>query len=290
MPSLCLGTAQFGMNYGISNTIGQVSPTEVWKILSVAKISGVHLIDTAISYGESEKVLGEAGLGGFRVVTKLPALPLGSVDVLQWVKDKVTGSLARLQRDSLYGLLLHHPQDLLSANSKFLIHALTDLKDRGLVQKVGVSVYSPCELDEIHNFFKFDLVQVPINVIDRRMETSGWLSRLEADGVEIHSRSSFLQGLLLMERGSIPEKFSRWSNLWDQWHRMLEVSGASPLMACLDYPLSLEAVNNVIVGVNNAAQFHAIFRATKENTARLDTSFMQSGDLDLINPSRWGTL
>jgi len=90
-----------------------------------------------------------------------------------------------------------------------LIHALANLKDEEYVEKIGVSIYSPDELEVVCNKIKIDLVQAPLNVVDRRMETSSWLDRLKDDGVELHTRSAFLQGLLLMQRSKIPQKFSR---------------------------------------------------------------------------------
>jgi len=187
-------------------------------------------------------------------------------------------------------LLLHRPNDLLGAQSKLLIEALIALKEAGVVQKIGISIYSPDELDAIRKKVQIDLVQAPVNVIDRRMETSGWLDRLKDDGVEVHARSVFLQGLLLMERGKIPQKFSRWSMLWDAWHEKLQNSGASPLAACLAYPLSLRQIDHVIVGVDAATQLAEIIQASNKTEADLDTSFMTSTDTNLISPSNWNHL
>jgi len=230
------------------------------------------------------------GVDGFRVVTKLPSLPKDPNNVVHWVTEQVHGSLARLGQKQLYGLLLHCPQDLLGLNGVQLMQALTDLKNDGFVQKIGVSIYSPDELEVVFNKIKIDLVQAPLNVVDRRLQTSGWLDRLKDDGVEVHTRSAFLQGLLLMERSKIPQKFSRWSTLWDQWHEKLQDSGVSALEACLAYPLSLEQVDQVIVGVDSAAQLLEILQAAKNVNEVPGTLFMRSTDLDLINPSNWNHL
>lgn len=287
---LALGTVQFGLDYGIANETGQVRLNEAQGILSLASASGIDVLDTAIAYGTSEEVLGKVGIDRFRVVTKLPSLPADQGDIARWVRDQVEASLARLGQKQIYGLLLHRPHDLLGAESKLLIEALIDLKEAGVVEKIGISIYSPDELDDILKRTPIDLVQAPLNVIDRRMETSGWLDRLKDNGVEIHARSVFLQGLLLMERSKIPQKFSRWSMLWDAWHEKLQNSGMSPLAACLDYPLSLEQIDHVIVGVDTAAQLAEIIQAANQTEAELDTSFMTSTDTNLINPSNWNHL
>jgi len=90
-----------------------------------------------------------------------------------------------------------------------------------------------------------------------------------------------------MEQNKIPQKFSRWSKLWKEWHARLRVLGVSPLVASLAYPLSLEQVDQVIVGVDSAAQFLEILQEIENANEELDTSFMNSEELDLINPSNW---
>jgi aryl-alcohol dehydrogenase-like predicted oxidoreductase len=290
LSKLSLGTVQFGLDYGIANKAGQVSLGEVQCILSFAKANEIDVLDTAIAYGTSEEVLGKVGVDGFRVVTKLPSLPENQNNVSFWVTEQVRESLARLGQKKLYGLLLHRSGDLLGSKGGQLLQELADLKNDGLVQKIGVSIYSPDELEVVCSKIKIDLVQAPLNVVDRRLQSSGWLDRLKDDGVEVHTRSAFLQGLLLMERSKIPQKFSRWSTLWDQWHEKLQDSGASPLEACLAYPLSLEQVDQVIVGVDSASQLSEILQAAKNVNEGPDSSFMRSTDLDLINPSNWNHL
>jgi aryl-alcohol dehydrogenase-like predicted oxidoreductase len=288
--SLALGTVQFGLDYGIANVAGQVSSDEVRRILFLAQKSGIDALDTAIAYGTSEEVLGKAGVDGFRIVTKLPTLSADQSNIARWVRDQIEASLRRLGQKKLYGLLLHQSQDLSGSKGAQLIQALADLKNDGVVQKIGVSIYSPDELEVICNKIKIDLVQAPLNVVDRRLESSGWLDRLKDDGVEVHTRSAFLQGLLLMERIKIPQKFSRWSSLWDQWHEHLKKSGTSALAASLAYPISLKRVDRVVVGVDSAAQLGEILLAAQNQANVFDTSFMRSTDLDLINPFNWNHL
>lgn len=290
MNKVALGTVQFGLDYGIANEAGRVSLYEAQRVLSLAKGNGIDVLDTAIAYGTSEEILGKVGVDGFRVVTKLPSLPEDPNNIAHWVTEQVRESLARLGQETLYGLLLHRTQDLLGLNGAHLINALADLKNDGVVQKIGVSIYSPDELEVVRNKIKIDLVQAPLNVVDRRLQSSGWLDRLKDDGVEVHTRSTFLQGLLLMERSKIPQKFWRWSNLWGLWHEKLKVLGASPLVASLGYPLSLKQVDQVIVGVDSAAQLSEILQAAENAIEGPDTSFMSSADLDLINPSNWNHL
>jgi len=287
---LALGTVQFGLDYGVANEAGQVAFEEVHHVMDLAKANEIDVLDTAIAYGTSEEVLGKVGVDGFRVVTKLPPLAENQNNVAQWVTKQVRESLARLGQKKVYGLLLHRSEDLSASQSRQLIQALADLKDVGIVQKIGVSIYSPDQLKLINNKIKIDLVQAPLNVVDRRLQASGWLDRLKNDGVEVHTRSAFLQGLLLMNRNEIPKKFSRWASLWNMWHQNLRESEVSPIEACLAYPLSLEQVDQVIVGVDSTKQLQAILSSVSSLGHALDTSFMVSNDENLINPYNWGNL
>ena len=144
---LALGTAQFGLNYGISNKNGLVKKNQAKLILSQASQCNIQILDTAIVYGESENILGEIGITGFDVVTKLPAIPGGKMDIKAWVINNVSSSLSKLKVNSLYGLLLHQSSDILGEKGKILNEVLYELKNKGLVKKIGVSVYDPNELD-----------------------------------------------------------------------------------------------------------------------------------------------
>ena len=121
------------------------------------------------------------------------------MDVDLWLEKHIKNSLKRLNVQSLHGLLLHNSKDLLSDKGKMLVDSLKKIKSNGLVNKIGVSVYAPSEFDRIFDLIKIDIVQAPLNIIDRRFETSGLLTKLY-NGIEIHIRSVFLQGLLLMPR------------------------------------------------------------------------------------------
>jgi aryl-alcohol dehydrogenase-like predicted oxidoreductase len=196
-----------------------VSGEETAAILKHARAAGLDTLDTAIAYGEAEQRLGAIGVGQWQVISKLPPVPDGCADVAAWVRDCVRGSLQRLKVAALHGLLLHRSQDLLGSSGAALSVALAATKSAGLVAKLGVSIYAPEELDDLASRMQLDVVQAPLSIVDRRLASSGWLARLHAAGTEVHVRSVFLQGLLLMDPGLRPARFARWQQLWDQWAR-----------------------------------------------------------------------
>ena len=287
MNKLALGTVQFGLDYGVANISGKINISEAKNILEFAKKSKIDLIDTAIDYGDSEKVIGKSGIYNFKIVTKLPPFPEHLSNIESWVEKNVQSSLKRLGVKFLYGLLFHRSKDLKGDKGKKLFNALRRIKYRGLIKKIGLSIYDPKELDELMKLTKLDIIQAPLNLIDRRLETSGWLSKLHKSGVEIHTRSTFLQGLLLMPRKKIPNKFDKWNLIWDQWHSELSNSKLDAQEACLSYPLSLSEVNNVIVGVDNINQLKKLVGISKNKTLKKDWSFMISEDRMLIDPTNW---
>ena len=143
-PKLCLGTVQFGLPYGITNQAGQVPEVEVSRILDLATASGIELLDTAQAYGTSEMVLGRCWPKGAprRLISKLPA----GTGQESW-EESLVASLERLQTPQLDGFLLHRASDLLASEGKALMDWLEGLRERGLVERIGVSIYVASELD-----------------------------------------------------------------------------------------------------------------------------------------------
>ena len=283
---LALGTAQFGLVYGVANRTGQVSHHSAASILSSARHAGVDTLDTAVAYGNSEQVLGDIGVDGWRIVTKLPALPAATDNIKAWVSEVFASSLRRLRVSRVHGLLLHQPGDLLSADGERLYSAMQELKAAGLLNAIGVSIYDPAELERFEGRFRFDLVQAPFNLVDRRIERSGWLQRLKNAGVEVHTRSAFLQGLLLMQEDQRPEYFRRWRSLWAALHGWLSASGISALQACLSFALSRPGIDRVVVGVDTPAHLDEMLRAARGEPLSIPEELFNE-DPDLVNPSKW---
>lgn len=286
---LALGTVQFGLDYGVANVSGRVTAQEANAILLRAHEFGLDTLDTAIAYGDSEAVLGQFGIGQWKTVTKLPSVPADCRDVAQWVQDQIQQSMTRLGVKQFHGVLLHRPSQLLEGLGPSLYAALQDLKSTGLSRKIGVSVYGPAELGALFDIYALDLVQAPLNIVDRALVESGWASQLNDAGVEVHSRSAFLQGLLLMPSSARPAKFNRWANLWRLWDGWLEQEGLTPLQACMRYVAQLSQIDRVIVGVDTVEQLIQIVEAAD---GKLDTlpKFDELQDIRLINPASWNKL
>lgn len=286
---LALGTVQFGMRYGVANSVGQVSEAAAEAILKQASLLGVNMLDTAVAYGSSEEVLGKFAQTDQNIVTKLSAVPETERDLKNWIIGQFDGSLERLRVSRIYGLLLHRPDQLLGPSGAEIYDALAELKARGSVQKIGVSIYSPDELEPLLERYNFDLVQATLNILDRRILETGWAGRLKEHGIELHTRSAFLQGLLLMPKDQRPVRFERWKSIWEEWDQWLSDTGLSPLEACLRFAVQQPLVDRVVIGVDSTAQLLEIVGALDGIIKKLP-KFEDLSDTRLINPATWNQL
>ena len=284
---IAIGTAQVGSEYGVANTSGTLLEKEIKKILEKAKHEGVDTIDTASNYGKSEAILGNLNIHNFNVITKLPAVPKNCLNIRNWVAGIIEKSLASLKVKKIYGILFHEPNQLLSEYGDELYRALEEYKNKDIISKVGISIYSPAQLDLIIPKFSIDIVQAPFNLVDRRILNSGWLDKLSAKNIEIHIRSVFLQGLLLIPYNRIPKEFLMWDNVWIKWNNWLTSNNVSAAHACISFVNSFEQINRIIVGVDCLNHFEQIVVAIKKKPLA-DIINIELEDELLINPSNWG--
>ena len=283
---LALGTVQFGLPYGLSGRSSGVPYDEAELMVRTAKSAGIELVDTAMSYGSSESCLGKIGMDEMKVVTKISSLPDTPGDMANLMGKQVLGSLERLGLDSLYGLLLHHPSQLFSPEGKRITEGLEGLKKDKLVQKTGVSIYSAEELEKLLDCQAFDVVQLPINILDKRLLSTGLIDRLVATGTEIHARSVFLQGLLLKPFDQIPAYFAPWMQLLRAWHDWLGREGRTALEVCIAYIKSLEVIDYLVVGANSNSQLSEII-AAYDSATTCEFPPIESDDPNLLNPGLW---
>jgi len=286
---LGLGTVQFGLDYGISNRQGRTGEAEVGRILRSAAGHGIETVDTAALYGASEAVLGRAMPSGaaFKVVTKTPGFG-GSVSAVSAseLSKSFASSLRRLRLPAVYGLLVHHAEDLLCESGAFLMDQMMRLQQDGLVQKVGVSVYHGHQIERIMERYRIDLIQLPVNVLDQRPLAQGHLRALKQAGVEVHARSAFLQGVLLMPPESLPPYFHPLKKHLAQYHLCLRENSLSPLQGALGFLMGIDDIDTVIVGVASRFQLDELAGCAAPVVGMPYHRFACS-DEAMLNPSAW---
>lgn len=292
-PQLCLGTAQFGLAYGITNAAGQVPEDAVKPLLSQAQEAGIRWLDTAQAYGNAEAVLGRqlSAAHGFRLISKLSAQPQPEFtpqDEDGW-EQAFSASCQRLGVCNLDALLLHSPADLAKPGGKFLEAWLLGLRERGVVQRLGLSIYTADDLDGV-NPSLLDLVQLPISLFDQRLLQDGTMARLRAGGTAIHARSLYLQGLLLTPVTQWPN----WVNQEVRSHQqaletLAKQRGCRLIDLALGFARDQTDLEAVVLGVCSVRELSELLQAW---TA---TSPWQEGewrtwalqDPGTIDPRRW---
>ena len=286
-----MGTVQFGMDYGVSNREGKTPLDEAQAIIDQAVQANIRYIDTAHLYGSSEEVLGNCSISQhpFSVVTKTPRLSAGTIEAaeIEQVERQFLQSLSKMRLEKCYGLLVHHADNLWQKNGHLLAKKLQEIKNRGLVEKIGVTVYTSAQIDLVLENFDIDLIQLPVNVLDQRLIRNGYLDRLNRMGIEIHARSAFLQGLLLMNPAEYAPFFQPLRSQMVSYFEFIAQKGLTPLEAALGFVMGNQAVNIVICGVNNSHQLQEIVAAGKVKIDPLAFEPYAIEETKFLNPSDW---
>lgn len=291
---MALGTAQLGMNYGIANLTGQPDLSTAVQIVSAAWAHGVRYYDTAQAYGASEEILGiglrEAGADGVaRIISKFkPGLDMTQAGLVQ---ESIESSLARLQLQRLWGMMLHDEQDL-DGWAGPAGRVLEAIKAEGRVEHLGVSVYSMERAEQALLIDAVDIIQVPANVFDRRFVRADYIGRASRLGKEVFVRSVYLQGLALLKQAvgnrSIPYAAEAIGALRTHCANL----GVSVQKFMLDYVRFGASQAKIVLGAENVAQVTENCRLFKAES--LDRACFVAWDekwpvdhLDLVDPRRW---
>ena len=280
---LALGTAQFGLDYGISNTQGIVPKEAVKDILDTAQKANITLLDTGCVYGDSEQVLGQL-LGEnhypFDIVDKVPDIESYKKSVTQVVEQ----SMQRLGVDKLKGLLLHNAADL---NDQTFAE-LESLKNQGIVERIGISVYYPSVTFDLCEKYPIDLVQCPLNLFDQRFIESDCISYLKQRGIEIHARSLFLQGLLLMPLKQLPDYFQPYQDLFVRLKGHCQGHNIDHQTAAFTIAHQQQQIDKFIIGVCSSSQLEqAISAYQRAATVKFEIADFSCHEQALISPFLW---
>jgi aryl-alcohol dehydrogenase-like predicted oxidoreductase len=285
---LALGTAQIGFNYGLLKK--KIKPSEIKKIKNFLEKSYLRfsVIDTSMNYGKSQKIIGNLSLKKLRIVTKIRMSSVKKKNIEQWVLKKIKNTLNDLKSKNIYGLLIHDYKDLLSARGKIFLKLLQNLKKRKIIKKIGISIYDPTELDQTEKIFKPDIVQMPFNVFDQRIDKSGWLKKLKKKKVQTYARSCFLQGLLInyARNQKIKKKFKAYKSVLNFWFRWCSKNNITPLNACLSFIKQQKNIDYLLIGFDNLPQLKEIVKNFNQKS-RIIPNIFSNSDLNLIDPRNW---
>jgi aryl-alcohol dehydrogenase-like predicted oxidoreductase len=290
----CVGVAQFGMkNYGVANKTGQPNQTEINKIVSVAVENGIRYFDTAQSYGNSEQVLGKAirelvSSKSIRIISKLsPDLQESDVDTIY---KSVASSIKRLGVNQLYGFLAHRPEALVVGNYS---SAVQKLKDSGLLLKSGVSVYTPTEAKIAIEYSHVDMIQIPLNILDRRWIDEGIVELARNQKKQLMYRSIFLQGLIFLSEADLDKRNMLWAEPFlNEFKSRVAETGLTPIELSFNLLASTYNDGITIFGTEKLSQLEHNIKLL--NNLKYDKQFaaewwesLPCFPEKLLNPALW---
>lgn len=285
---LGLGTVQFGLDYGINNPAGMVSYRDVVKIIECYNNEVEQPVyDTAIGYGVSQEVLGKA-FNGLNI--KSPAV------VSKFSDDDINGlglklslekSIKELKLDSLYGFIAHNAGTLID-NEK-LYNELRNLKSKGLIKKIGVSAYFPSQINYfLEKNIEIDLIQIPYNLFDQRFEDV--MKKCKTKGIEIHTRSAFLQGLIFKDISFFKDYFLPFKTGMEALNVIVKNTHEKVGSLALAFASTNPDIDKVIIGVdskeNLVGNFNEINKSAIDFLLETKEQFKQTNE-DILLPFNW---
>tara|TARA_B100000700_G_C14941596_1_gene807056 strand:- start:105 stop:1004 length:900 start_codon:yes stop_codon:yes gene_type:complete len=289
---IIIGSAQFGLDYGITNYNGKVSSSIVRRIAELSESLGISGFDTAQTYGDSEIVLGNnlQSNHDFILISKLKPQSKNSFNSLTrelWERD-FKKTLNNLKVSKLDAFLVHSSDDLIRPDGRYLLEWLKSLISRNLVNKIGVSLY---DVDEINKLplSEIQILQFPISLYDQRFYTSGAISRLKNLGLTLMGRSIYLQGLILQEYDKLP----RWvpSSILDHHKSLVKYSnskGVSLIQIAIQFAMQIKDIDYFVIGITDEEELRDLDNACRTTLKEeLDYHNFAINNLDFIDPRRW---
>jgi aryl-alcohol dehydrogenase-like predicted oxidoreductase len=289
---IVLGTAQFGLSYGISNNFGKIDQGMAKDILCYSKNKGVEYLDTAHLYGNSEEIIGKSVSPGYwKIITKTPVFSDKRIEDIHanHLRSSLNDSLNVMNQEFIEGLMIHNCEDLLKPGGWKLYEEMNNLKSYGFIRKIGVSVYSSDQIRRILDRYEIDIVQLPISIFDQRLINDGCLELLKSKGVEIYARSVFLQGLLLMDYKNIPIYFEPINKVIRDFDRLSNSIKADKIALAISFVTSLKEIDHVVIGVDNITHIKQVIEIVEsmDSICMEDYKHLSVSNPSFVNPSNW---
>ena len=288
---LGLGTAQFGLDYAVDKSEIRPDREEISGILDFASGQCIRYLDTANRYGSAEKNLGDtlAGDHRFRIVTKTPSFQKQKIEKkdAEELRSAFLRSLAHLKKPKVYALITHWAPDLIAPGGEYLFDAMLALRDEGLVDKIGSSIYTAKHIDGVLEKYPVQLIQAPVSLLDQRLVSGGYLKAIKESGVELHARSAFLRGLVFCDTERLAPHFDPIKPMLNRFHESLRRLRADPLSVCIRYLLDRPEIDTIVLGVTSRNQLEEIVEAIRKAHRLPDAESFALDDPMFLDPNNW---
>ena len=278
---IVIGTANFFKKYGFNNS--RLKKYEIKKIINFCKKNNLRFIDTAFDY-ELKKI----DLKNFKVITKIKLPKKKVINFIENLENKSRKELKKLNSKSFYSILIHNLKDLNTIYSNKYLNTLKDLKKKGIVKKIGVSIYNESELIKTLKFFKPEIIQFPINIFNQNVLSNKMKNYVKKKRILLQARSVFLQGFLLL-KNSNNLSFSLKKQLIKNHEKFVDYcykKKISQLALCVSFIKSQKYIDLVTFGVQNEIQIKDFINFTKKKN-RIDYKKFNITDKNLVDPRKW---
>ena len=278
---IIIGSAQFGMDYGIANKIGKVNSKQIDAIIKLAKLYDINTFDTASSYGNSESRIGE-------YIKKNPSSNLKIITKISG-EDKPL----RVQINNAITKITIKPIAILAHSSALYVSPFfqDELMDIKKEYKIGVSIYNKKELDQVLGSDNIpDIIQIPINILDTRLFRDGSLKRMKKMGVCIHARSVFLQGLFYLSENELNSRFPDVSSTISELKSIANNENISISELSLLWLKNLVEIDKIIIGVDSEEQLKTHINTLRKSIDGkvFDMALkLKYENEKILNPSLW---
>ncbi len=284
---IILGTAQFGFDYGINNTVGKLKQESVNEILNFAYTNSIGILDTAEKYGDSHEVIGKFHKAfdvKFKVITKFDPT---REDLPMDLTERIKRNLAVLNVNYLYGYMFHSFDSFKKCFDQYR-EELLELKSKGLIQMIGVSVYTNSEINELLHYDCIDFVQFPFNFLDNINKRSESIEKLKRRGIQVHTRSTFLQGLFF--KREIPDSLKYLEIYIDLAKQIATGRNIDLNTLALNYVFQQDNIDNVLFGVDSVEHLRKNINLLRTPISRetiVEINSIDVKETELLNPANW---
>ncbi len=284
---LILGTVQFGLDYGINNTIGKPDLESAESILNYAISQKIHILDTADAYGNSSDIIGKYNkdsIQKFNIITKFKNIGDSTFSTEKWLTD----TISKLNVNSLWGCMFHSVDEYF--NNLELVKEFVKFQGEGFIKHIGVSIYTNQQFEAVLNDQRINLIQLPYNLIDNFKTRGELIKKAKDKGKIIHVRSVFLQGLFFMDISKLPNKLLPLKSLLLLLHNLSDEYGISIESMALNYCMNNENIDGVLIGVDSVNQLKSNINSLNEilSIDLINTiNNITTPYTELLNPTNW---
>ena len=279
---LIFGTANLCTKYG--NKVSYINEIKSKNLLNFAYKKKVKVLDISSDYDCYNVLIKQYNFKNWKISFKISKKKIDYLNTAINVENFIKNLLNSLNKKKIDYFLFHNSKDIYSKKGKIVFRVLRKLKKINKIGKIGVSVYSNSEIIKLLKKYKINVIQVPFNILDQRLNNTKLLKILNTRKIEIHVRSIFLQGILA-DKKIISKKMFKFIEI-HKWYNFLKKNNLNSISEILNFINQHKFINKIIFGVRSIKQLKEILD-TKIRYKKKNYSIFKTKKIELIDPRKW---